>query len=102
MKQGKDGWLELDAEQDMQPDTARAYEEYRAAYRLAQEGKAEYERRLLAQMREAGLPESKGLVFGYNYGKASTKIVNASEVRKQTRTESKPAQTLADFLANQR
>lgn len=105
MKQGKDGWLELDTTEgrgDLSDAAVVAYQDYKTCYRKAQEYKAQYEAAMLAQFRDAGLAESKALVFGYNFGKASVKIVNAGEVRKQARQESKPQQTLADFLANQR
>jgi|SRR5579872_985568 len=93
MKQGKDGWLEL-SQDDMQSETAAAYEAYKLAYRHAQSLKAEYERAMLAQ---AGLPEGKALVFGYNFGKASIKVVEASE--RKAKAQAKPQLSLKEFLA---
>lgn len=98
MKQGKDGWLELDPAIDMSEAQRQAYEQYKDAYRIAQAYRADYEAAMQAAL-QAKAP-SKAFVFGYNFGKASVKVVNASEVKQARKAESKPRSTLADFIAS--
>lgn len=96
MKQGKEGWLELAPETDMSEGTREAYEAYKAAYRAMQAARERYQDCLTIQL---ALPADKALIFGYNFGKASIKIVNASE--KPQRAQAKPQQSLAEYLAGQ-
>lgn len=95
MKVGKDGWLTLDVATDMSAECAEAYAAYKAAYKVAQAAKARYESAMTAEV----APQGKALVFGYNFGVASIKIVDASE--RQERRTAKPQQSLADYLASQ-
>lgn len=94
MKVGKDGWLELDPSTDMTPAQQEAFERYKAAYAQAKAHRDVYE-----TLMRASAPEGRTYVFGYNFGKASVKLVSASEVK--AKAASKPTQTLADYLAQQ-
>lgn len=98
MKQGKDGWLELDISQDMTQDTLAAYEQYKAVYRQAQAAKAMYEEAMIEQLGD-DLDEGQTLVFGYNFGKASIKVVAKGEVK--AKAQAQPKKSLAEFLREQ-
>jgi hypothetical protein len=95
MRVGKDGWLELDPAQDMSAQARAAYQAMKDQYRHYQTLKAAYENIMVLE----AAPQGKSLVFGYNFGKASIKIVAANE--KRERTVAKPTQSLADYLAAQ-
>ena len=90
MKHGKDGWLELDPATDMSTAQREAYEAYKAKYAEAKVLRDRYE----ASM-SAAAPAGKAFVFGYNFGKASLKIVAAGEVRAKA---AKPTLALEDYL----
>ena len=96
MKHGKDGWIELDPATDMNAEQREAYEAYKAAYRQAAELRKAYEAAMQATI--AAKAPGKAFVFGYNFGKASVKIVSASELKAKTQAEPKARGSLADFL----
>lgn len=96
MKQGKDGWLELDPAIDMSDEQRTAYSAYKEAYKIAQAYRADYEALMQATL-QAKAP-TKAFVFGYNFGKASVKVVAASEVKAKARQEHKARGSLADWL----
>ena len=92
MKIGKDGWLELDVGMDMNAAQREAFEAYKDAYRVAKELRTVYENEM-----QAAAPEGKAYVFGYNFGKASVKLVNAEDRPKAT-AKAKSQVSLRDYL----
>lgn len=96
MKHGKDGWIELDPATDMSAEQREAYEAYKAAYRVAAGHRRAYEAAMQATI-SAKRP-GKAFVFGYNFGKASVKVVEASEIKQGKAQEPKARGSLADFL----
>jgi hypothetical protein len=103
MKVGKDGWLTLEPELDMSAKARAAYEAMKDAY-AAYRATEEYKRYVALQVEyetemQATSPEGKALVFGYRFGKASIKYVEASE--RKAKPASKPQVSLAEYLAAQ-
>ena len=99
MKHGKDGWIELDPASDMTVEQRQAYEAYKEAYRYAKELRDQYEAAMQAAL-QAKAP-AKAFVFGYNFGKASVKVVNASELRAKAAPRAQAKASLADWLEAQ-
>lgn len=98
MKIGKDGWLELDPQADMGEATREAWVAMKAAYEVYAAAKRGYQEAMIEQQRADGMGEAETLVFGYNFGKASVKIVKASETRAKP-GKAKPTLTLAEYNA---
>lgn len=96
MKHGKDGWIELDPASDMTVEQRAAYEAYKEAYKIAKQCRDDYEAAMQATLQTKA--PTKAFVFGYNFGKASVKVVNASEVKAKATPKAQDRGTLADWL----
>jgi hypothetical protein len=72
-------WSEVDM--DTLPESAaEAYDAYKAARKAAAEAKAEFELAFTKAARKAKkLPDSKKLLFGYNFGKLSIAVTDNVE-----------------------
>lgn len=88
-------WSEIDPS-SLNPATFKAYNEYVAARKLANEARKVFEN--MAQA-DANVADGKRMVFGYNFGKLSVAIVDG-EVKASKPT--KPKLSLADYLKAQR
>jgi hypothetical protein len=87
-------WVEIDVT-TLHADVQEAYAAYKQVYAEMKAIRKGFEERL---SKEAGLPEGKRMVFGYNFGKLSVAIVD--DDRKPAKAT--PAkQSLADFIAAQ-
>lgn len=84
-------WVTIDPD-TLAPDHRAAYEEYKAAYRLAKDARTAFENGMQAQA-----PVGKRMCFGYNFGKLSIALDAAKDAPKAA----KGVQSLASFLAEQ-
>lgn len=85
-------WVEVDVA-SLSDGARKAYEAYKDMYRQMKAKREEFEG-LIAK--DAGVPEGKRMVFGYNFGKLSVAIVD--DDRKPAKA--KPAKlSLADYMA---
>lgn len=95
---GKDkvaaNWVELDPA-SLEARAAKAYAMYKDMYRKAKEARLEFEQTM---QEDAGLPEGKRMIFGYNFGKLSVAVV-ADEGKPKKAVQAK--QSLAQFIASQ-
>ena len=87
----REDWIQIDPE-TLADDVREAYEAYKEAYRYAKDLRKAFE----AKVNDAA-PSGKRIVVGYNFGKLSMAIVEASEAK----APAKAKQSLADFLAMQ-
>lgn len=87
----KGDWVELDAN-TLPQDAATAYAAYKDLYRKAKDYRQAFE----AKMNEDA-PEGKRMVFGYNFGKLSVALVDASDAP----VKAPAKRSLADYLAAQ-
>ena len=85
-------WTDVDIA-TLTPELRTAFEEYKAAYRLARDARKGFEGLVIAQ---AELPEGATLAFGYNFGKLSLKVV--ADDRKPVKAKA-GTPSLASFLA---
>lgn len=87
-------WMTIDAS-TLSPAIAKAYAEYKEAYRMAKALREDFEK---AMSDAAGLNGGKRLIFGYNFGKLSIAVVD--DDRKPSKAKQSTL-SLADFLARQ-
>lgn len=85
-------WVQIDIE-TLAAEQRKAYDDYKAAYRLMKDAREVFERSM-----QEGVPEGSRIVLGYNFGKLSAAIV--ADDRKPAKAKTS-TQSLADFLKAQ-
>lgn len=91
--QMKADWTELNVA-ELHPKLQEAYKAYKDVYSEMKRIRAGFE---AAMNDQSGLPDSKRLVFGYNFGKLSVAVVDAAVVK----PKAKAPQSLSAFLQGQ-
>jgi hypothetical protein len=87
-------WIEMDVA-TLDHNTQTQYQMYKQAYADMKAQRQKFEDMMQT---DAGLPEGKRMVFGYNFGKLSVAIVD--DDRKPAKAK-QAKQSLADFIASQ-